>query len=184
MKKILGVIGSPRKNGNTDILVSKMLAGAKKEGAVIDVLYLNDLKIKECIGCHICWEEKQCPMQDDMCAIYPIIVENDIIIFGTPVYWYGPTALMKMFIDRFVYFNSPSNKTKIKNKSAVIVIPFEEENLETAAPVITFFEKCFQYLQMNLLYKVIVPGVSQKGDVLKKVDVLNEAYEIGRKLNE
>jgi len=79
------------------------------------------------------------------------IKESDILIFGTPVYWYGPTALIKGCIDRLVYFNCPANRSGIKGKKAVIVIPFEEENMETVAPVLTFFEKCFQYLEVDLL---------------------------------
>ena len=184
MKKILGVVGSPRKNGNTHILVSRILEGAKDEGARAEILFLNDLTIKECDGCHICWEGKQCSKNDDMIKIYPKIIESDIIIFGTPVYWYGPTALMKGFIDRFIYFNCPENRIKIKGKSAVIAIPFEEENPQTVAPLITFFEKCFQYLEMNLINKIIAPGVGWKGEILERKETLNKSYNLGRKLAE
>ena len=79
-----------------------------------------------------------------MLGIYPKIIESDAIIFGTPVYWYGPTALMKAFIDRFVFFNCPENRTKIKGKKAVIAVPFEEENPDTARPVVEFFENCLR----------------------------------------
>jgi len=182
VKKILGVVGSPRRNGNTHILVSKVLEGAKEEGATGDILFLNDFVILECDGCHTCWKGKQCSKNDDMNDIYPKIIESDIIIFGTPVYWYGPTALMKGFIDRFAYFNCSENRLKIKGKSAVIVVPCEEENPENAALLVAFFEKCFRYLQMKLIGKIIVPGVSQKGEVLKKLDSLKESYELGRKL--
>ena len=182
MKKILGVVGSPRRNGNTHILVSRILEGAKEEGAIVDILFLNDLNIQECDGCHTCWEGKQCSKNDDMNNIYPKIIESDVIILGTPVYWYEPTALMKGFIDRFVYFNCPENRVKIKGKVAVIAVPFEEENPETAALLVAFFEKCLQYLQMNLIGKIIVPGVSRKGEILKKGDRLQEGYELGRGL--
>ena len=182
MKKIFGVVGSPRRNGNTHILVSRILEGARGEGAIVDILFLNDLNIQECDGCHACWAGKQCSKNDDMNGIYPKIIESDVIIFGTPVYWYGPTALMKGFIDRFVYFNCPDNRAKIKGKSAVIAVPFEEENPETVAPLLTFFEKCFDYLQMNLIGKIIAPGVSRKGEILGKEDLLKEGYELGKGL--
>ena len=184
MKKILGVLGSPRKNGNTHILVSKILEGAKEEGATGELLFLNNLNIRECDGCHACWEGKQCSKNDDMHTLNPKIVESDVIVFGTPVYWFGPTALMKGFIDRFVYFNCPENRLKIKDKSAVIAVPFEEEHPETADLVIRFFEKSLQYLQMNLIGKVLVPGVSKKGDILHKKDSLEEGYKLGRRLGQ
>ena len=182
MKRFLGVVGSPRKKGNTHILVSKVLEGAKKEGGRGEILLLNDLDIQECDGCCVCWKGKACRKKDDMNQIYPKIIESDVIIFGTPVYWYGPTALMKAFIDRFVYFNCPENRKKIRGKGAVIAVPFEEEDLDAAAPLINSFEKSFQYLEMNLVGKVIVPGVSRKGEILGKEDRLREAFELGRKL--
>ena len=182
MKKFLGVVGSPRKKGNTHILVSKILEGAKKEGGRGEILFLDGWEIRECDGCHVCWKGKPCKMKDDMNRIYPKIIQSDVIIFGTPVYWYGPTALMKGFIDRFVYFNCPENRKKIRGKGAVIAVPFEEENLETAAPLVTFFEKSLQYLEMNLVGRVIVPGVTRKGEILGKEDRLREAFELGRKL--
>lgn len=64
--KILGVVGSPRKNGNTHILVSRILEGAKVNGAFTDSLFLNNLTIRECDGCHVCWKGKPCTKNDDM----------------------------------------------------------------------------------------------------------------------
>ena len=181
-KKILGIIGSPRKRGNTHILVSRILDGAEKEGAMTEPLYLGDLDVRECDGCHSCWRGKQCSKKDDMTYAYPKIIESDILIFGTPVYWYGPTALMKCFIDRFVYFNCPRNRAKIRGKSAVIAIPFEEEDPGTADLLVKFFKKSLQYLEIKLIGKILVPGVGSRGDVLKKADRLEEAYELGRRL--
>jgi multimeric flavodoxin WrbA len=181
-KRILGVVGSPRKKGNTHILVSAILDGAKEEGATTEILFLGDLNIRECDGCHICWKGKQCNKKDDMNKLYPKIIQSDVIIFGTPVYWYGPTALMKCFIDRFVYFNCQENREKIRGKSAVVAVPFEEETPKTASLLIKFFEKSLQYLEMNLIAKILVPGVSRKGDILKKEDRLAEGYTLGRRL--
>jgi len=182
MKRILAVVGSPRKNGNTHILVSKITEGARAEGALVDELFLGDLTIRECDGCHVCWEGKDCNKNDDMLAIYPKIIQSDVIIFGTPVYWYGPTALMKAFIDRFVYFNCPENREKIRGKSAIIAVPFEEKDPEMAKPVVEFFQKCLDYLQVNLVDKIIVPGVSAKGEIRRNAELLQEAYELGRSL--
>jgi multimeric flavodoxin WrbA len=182
MKKILGIMGSPRRNGNTHILVSRILEGAESEGAEGDILLLDDLAIKECNGCHVCWEGKDCSKDDDMNSIYPRVIESDAIIFGTPVYWYGPTALMKGFIDRFVYFNCPENREKIRGKPVVLAVPFEEEDPETAALLVSFFEKSLGYLEMNLIGTILVPGVTRKGEMKEKEAKLQEAYELGKKL--
>src|SRR5512136_228410 len=117
-----------------------------------------------------------------MLALYPKIAASEIIVFGTPVYWYGPTALMKGFIDRFVYFNCPENRLRIKGKDAALAIPFEEENPETAMPLVTFFEKSLGYLEINIVGKVIVPGVTLKGEIVKKKSRMKEAFELGRRM--
>lgn len=181
-KRILGIVGSPRKKGNTHILVSTILEGAKNAGAITELLFLNDLNIRECDGCHVCWKGKQCIKKDDMNTIYPKIIQSDTVVFGTPVYWYGPTALMKCFIDRFVYFNCPENRAKIRGKSAVVAVPFEDENLDTASLLVKFFEKSLRYLEMNFIGKILVPGVSKRGDILKKPEILEKGYKLGKRL--
>jgi multimeric flavodoxin WrbA len=182
MIKILGVVGSPRKKGNTHILVSRILDGAKAEGADAEIVFLSDLDIRECDGCHICWKGRQCSKKDDMNVLYPKIIESDVIIFGTPVYWYGPTALMKCFIDRFVYFNCPENRAKIRGKSAILAIPFEEDNINTANLLVSFFVKSFKYLEMRITGKILCPGVSARGEILKKDKLLKKGYQLGQKI--
>jgi multimeric flavodoxin WrbA len=166
--RILGVIGSPRKKGNTHILVSRILDGSQEKGALTEILFLNDLHIRECDGCHVCWKGKKCSKKDDMNKVYPKIMNSDVIIFGTPVYWYGPTALMKCFVDRFVYFNCS--------------VPFEEENPKTAHLLVQFFKKSIQYLEMNLIGTILAPGVSKRGDILAKDDLLEKGYKLGKKI--
>ena len=182
MKKILGIVGSPRKRGNTYYMVSRILDGAKKNGADTELIFLSEQIIKECDGCHTCWKGKTCCKNDDMIALYSKIIASDIIIFGTPVYWYGPTAIMKVFIDRFVYFNCEKNRKKIRNKAAVIAVPFEDSTYKTSDLLVQFFEKSFEYLEMNLVDKILVPGVTKRGEVRNKESRMNECFMLGKKL--
>lgn len=182
MKKVLGVVGSPRRKGNTHILVSKVLEGAEKMGASTELVFLSDLSIQECDGCHVCWKGQPCCKHDDMNDLYPEIIESDVIVFGTPVYWYGPTALMKGFIDRFVYFNCPKNRVKIKGKSAVIAVPFEEKDVSMADLLKDFFVKCFTHLEMRFVEEIIVPDVTRKGEIAEKTAYLAIAFELGKRL--
>ena len=180
--QILGLIGSPRKNGNTQILMEKTLEGARQQWALTETLFLRDLTIQECNGCHACWLSGKCSKNDDMNRIYPKIIQSEFLILGSPVYWYGPTALMKGFVDRLTFFNCEANRKGIRAKKGVIIIPFEERNLETAEPLISFFEKALDYLEMKLAGKLIVPGVTQKGEVLRQEKIMQEAYELGQEL--
>jgi len=180
MVKILGIIGSPRRKGNTNILVDRILEGAKSEGAETDSIFLSDYTIKECDGCHACWKGLECAKKDDMNSLYKKIIDSDVLVFGTPVYWYGPTGIMKMFIDRFVFFNCPENRQKIKGKSAVVAIPFEDDDERTSLATVEMFEKSLGYLEMNLTDLLLAPGVGEKGEILDKKITLERAYNIGK----
>ena len=89
--KIFALIGSPRKGSNTDILVDKILMGAGENGNSFKKIYLYDFDISACIDCRKCKRSSfVCAFEDGMSGIYPKLEEADLIIFGTPVYWYGP----------------------------------------------------------------------------------------------
>lgn len=176
MATILGIIGSPRKGGNTQVVVERILDGAKSEGATAETLFLDDMKIRECIGCHACWNGLDCTRKDDMNSLYERIAGADCFVFGTPVYWYGPTAIMKAFLDRFVYFNCPDNRGGVKGKPAILTVSYEEDNPETAQLTVELFEKSFGYLGMYLFRSVIVPGVTKIGEVKSKPEILEKAY--------
>ncbi len=98
--KILGVMGSPRKKGNTDILVDSVLNGAKVLEAEIEKIYLSDLNFKGCIGCEGCSKTCKCVLKDDMQSVYQKLEEADGIVLGSPTYFYNVSGLTKMFIDR------------------------------------------------------------------------------------
>lgn len=182
MAKILTVVGSPRKGGNTDLLVSKIGAGAEAAGAQVEKVGLGDLQIRECDGCHACWRGRPCSKDDDMRPLYSKIATSETIVFGTPVYWYGPTALMKAFIDRFVYFNCEANRSMVRGKQAVVAVVLEEASEGTWRPVIEFFEKSLSYLEMKSAGTIVVPGVGNKGEILKHPERLEEAYRLGNLL--
>jgi len=179
---VLGVVGSPRRGGNTHVLVAAMLDGARQAGAGTDLRLLGELTIGECDGCHACWRGGPCSKDDDMNGLYAALADSDAIIFGTPVYWYGPTALMKAFVDRFVYFNCPENRPKVRGKPAAIAVSFEEPGAETADGVVAFFEKSLQYLEMKLVGTLLVPGVTRRGEVRGSAEALERARELGESL--
>ncbi len=182
MPKLLGIVGSPRRGGNTDWLVRKVLEGAAREGAETELISLAGLRIAECDGCHACWRGTACSKRDDMNSLYSKLAASDILVFGTPVYWYGPTALMKGFIDRFVYFNCPEHRPLLRGKIAAVVAPFEETDPETVRPVLDFFARTFQYLELKLAGELVAPGNERKGAVLEKPDLLDAAVALGAKL--
>ena len=180
MKKVLGIVGSPRKGGNTHILVSEILRGARRMGARTELVSLGNLRIKECDGCHTCWETETCTINDGMKGIYKKLMDSDCIILATPMYWFGPTVSMKALIDRLVYFCCSKNEDKIKGKEVVLATVQAGEDPNEANPLMRMLEMSIRYLGMKLKGKIIVPGVAEKGAIRKKKRKLKEALNLGR----
>ena len=118
--KILGLSCSPRKGGNTEILLGEALNAAQQEGAEVELYSVSAKNIKPCDGCHTCWEKGECHIKDDMTALYSKILEANGIIFGTPVYYYTMAAQAKIIIDRTVAFHSPEKS--LANKVGGIIV--------------------------------------------------------------
>jgi multimeric flavodoxin WrbA len=182
MVKVLGIMGSPRREGNTHILVSRILDSAQQAGASVETVLLGDLRIRQCDGCHACWKSGKCAKNDDMQTLFPKIAASDVLVLGTPVYWFGPSGIMKLFIDRMVYFNSPETRKLIRGHRAALAVPFEDTAMETAEPLVQMMSKSLAYLEMKLVGQVLVPGVGERGQVLAKADALTRCDELGRQL--
>lgn len=181
--KITAFLGSPRAGGNTDILAGRVLDGARDSGLETETVALRKLKIRPCTGCEKCWSKGQpCVFKDDMSLLYDTIAGSDVLLFATPVYWYGPTAIMKAFIDRFVTFNRPQGRPLIEGKGAILVTAYEEEGPTAADPLVRMFELSFDYLGLRFVDRIVVDGVGPKGAVLGKAEALERAYNVGRRL--
>ena len=173
--KVLALIGSPRKRSNTDILVDKILEGCKEEGFISEKLYLYDFDISACTDCRVCKSENyECAIKDDMQQIYTGMVEADIIIFGTPVYWYGPTGKMKLLIDRMRPFIASG---KMKGKKGVLVVP-SEEGPKACKALLEMFRMSFDYLGMEFVDSILSTAY-ERAEVSSNKDDLKKAYEIG-----
>lgn len=104
--KVLGIIGSPRKNGNTAAMVAAVCNGATAAGHETEIINLTSLNIGGCTACCACKTGKVefCAVKDDMQKLYPKIVEADCLVLGTPVYMGQMTGQMKNFFDRWYTF--------------------------------------------------------------------------------
>ncbi len=182
MRRVLAVMGSPRLGGNTDVLLTEVGRGVENAGGAFEMIRIKDGAIRECTGCHVCWTGKACSKKDAMIDFYPKIAASDVLVFGTPVYWYGPTALMKAFVDRFVFFNCDANRPSIRGKSAALVIPYEEDSPDTAALVIDFFSRSLSYLEMSIAGHLLASGVTERGEVKHKEALMMNAFSLGRRL--
>ena len=112
--KVLGIVCSPRKGGNTEILVEEALASAREAGAGTEIVLVADKNIAPCDGCGTCFETRVCKIKDDMQPIFQQMEAADAIVFGTPVYFHNVTAQAKAIMDRtFVFLMDMRLKGKI-----------------------------------------------------------------------
>jgi multimeric flavodoxin WrbA len=98
--KVIGIYGSPRKAGNTDLMLDAFLEGAEAAGGEASRLYVRDLEIRGCLGCGYCDKAGTCIQKDDMQQVYPLLEEAQGIVVASPVYFYSVTAQLKLLIDR------------------------------------------------------------------------------------
>jgi multimeric flavodoxin WrbA len=178
--KVLGVVGSPRRGGNTEILVDEVLRGAEDTGANVEKIFLNDLSIKPCQSTcsDVCKETGNCTIADDMRPLYSKLYASNAIVLGTPVYWYGPSAQLKAFIDRWFAFSHPRFAGRMAGKRVVLVSPFEESNVSVSDPLVEMVNKSVSYLNMEFFGKVLVTA-GEKGAVRLNRQAMKSAYEIG-----
>lgn len=110
--KVVVIIGSNRRNGNTDILVEEAIKGAESMGAQVSKIYLRNLNFSDCIGCEGCAKTMKCVIKDDMQSLYPLLEEAQGLILASPTCFYNVTGIMKMFLDRLYPYElfDPENR--------------------------------------------------------------------------
>ena len=174
--QVLGIIGSPRLGGNTETLVEEVLAGAQEAGASIEKVILNKLEIKPCQACNSCYKTGQCAQKDDMSSLLEKMEQSDLWILGTPIYWWGPTAQFKAFLDRWYH---PKHQN-FKGKRVVIVIPLGGGNEKYARHTVGMLEDVFNYLSIKLVETVLAPGYNRRGEVRNNTSLLKRAHMAGK----
>ncbi len=124
--KIIMLMGSPNKNGSSRILADYFINGAKEAGHQIELIDAAHADIHPCIGCVRCGYEGPCVQNDDVTNIRLKILDSDMIVFVTPLYYFGMTAQLKMLVDRFCAFNSSLQNKKMK--SALLSVAWNNDN--------------------------------------------------------
>lgn len=176
-RRVLGIVGSPRRQGNTEILVDEILAGAEENGAFIHKVILKDLDIAPCRACEVCRKTGACVQQDDMPDLLTQMFENDVWVLGTPVYWWGPTAQFKAFLDRWFGVN---NREFFKGKEVILVIPLEDTKESVYSPILGMFKGVMEYLGLVHITTILSTGVYEKGAIYNHPEYLELARESGR----
>jgi multimeric flavodoxin WrbA len=185
--KILGIYGSPRSGGNTEMLLDEALKGASDAGAEVGSIRCCDLNINGCIECGGCDNTGTCVVDDDMQQVYPLLLQADAIILASPIFFYGITSQAKALVDRCQalwcrrLMEKNSNKKKIQEMGSgylICVGATKGKNLfEGAELVAKYF---YEALHMKYRSGVFVRSVEGPGDIADHLDEMKQAYKLGR----
>jgi len=177
-KRILILSASPRRNGNSDILCDQFALGANEAGHNVEKVFLRDKNIKYCSGCYTCEKTNGvCAYKDDMPELLQKMIDADVLVLSTPVYFYCMNAQLKTVIDRTV-----ARYTEIKDKDAYLIATAGEAGMQAMEGTIASFRgflDCLENVQEAGL--ILGQGVHILGEV-KNNPAMQEAYEAGLKV--
>jgi len=179
-KHVLGVVGSPRRGGNTEVLIDEVLASAAEAGAVTEKVILSELEIGPCTACDACSSTGECVLDDDMERLLQKMRGSDVWVLGTPVYWWGPSAQFKAFVDRwYAQVQRAEDKAVFRGRRVVLVVPMGDSDPLTARHVTGMMEDALRYVDAELFAVVLAPGLNDPGEVRGRPDLLGKARLVG-----
>lgn len=175
MKKVLILSGSPRKNGNSDILCDEFARGAADAGHEVEKIHVAEKNIGYCRACYACRGTGVCVIKDDMAEVLQKMIDADVIVLASPVYFYSIDAQLKALIDRTV-----ARWLEVKNKEFYYIVTAADEELASANTTLACFRgyaECVEGAkEMGVIYGM---GTYEKGEVKSKT-AMSEAYEMGK----
>ena len=182
--KVVGILGSPRRGGNSEILLDRCLNCAVKAGARCERFILNEMKFIPCQECAIIRKDARCRIRDDMQKIYPAIEQADAVVVASPVFFGSLSAQTKMMIDRFqcqwlgLYFFKTYSIAKRKKGAFLCVEGTDRRDFfDNSKAIIKNF---FVTIGASYKYELLCPLTDEKGAVENHKDCMERAEEIGR----
>jgi len=184
--KVLGIMGSPRVKGNTDLLLAEALKGARSNGAEIEKLVVDKLKIAPCKEYLGCFKDGNCVIRDDMDSIYPKLLEADVVIIASPMFFYGVTSQAKALIDRCQALWARKHVLKQSlpdggRKGAFIAVGATKGQRLFEGPKLTV-KYFFEAINVEYADELLVRGVDARGEIKQHPTALSDAFELGKRL--
>lgn len=188
MKKVLAIMGSPRKNKNTDNLLDYLLEGVHELEYEITKVYLRDIEIKGCTGCDHCGRTAGCVFNDGMDILYDGFDNSDVVIFAAPIYFNSINGISKNIVDRcqrywsLKYVLGQNYKRGEDRKGIFLSVggaPFVHGHFDPAIPIMDFF---FKAINANYVGNYLVSNTDNKS-VKERQSIREELNEIGRNID-
>ncbi len=176
--KIVVLTGSPRKNGNSAYLAEQFIKGAEEQGHEIFRFDCAFKQVEPCRACNRCGMNGPCILNDDFQELRQHLVEADMVVFATPMYYFGVSAQMKRVIDRFYAING---QIKGARKKAAFLMTYADTASKEAEPMLVHYRTLLDYLGWKSVGEVVASGVWTAGSV-RNTDYPQQAYQLGKSL--
>lgn len=174
--KIIVLEGSPNKVGSSNLLADNFVRGAKESGHSVQVVDVAHADIHPCTGCIRCGYEGPCVQKDDVDEIRQMILAADMLVFVTPLYYYGMSAQLKIMIDRFCAFNSSIQRKRMK--SALLTVAWNSDNW-TFDALQAHYQTLVRYLNLEDMGMVLGRGCGSLA-MTQQSKFPKQAYELGK----
>ncbi|MBP2145797.1 multimeric flavodoxin WrbA [Methanofollis sp. W23] len=189
--RILGVGGSPRRGGNTDLLLDRILEGAASAGAEVESVHLRDYTIEACTGCERCRKDLTCTrFFDGMHLLYPKLEGAQGLVIGSPTYNYNVTSMTKSFIDRlYPYYTFTgerpgggySSRLAGAGRAALVFSVCEQTDISEMGFTLEALSMPLEALGYEVAERFPVTGIFERGAVRRHEEIMDAAYEAGRR---
>ncbi|MCJ7792169.1 MAG: flavodoxin family protein [Dehalococcoidia bacterium] len=185
--KVLGIMGSPRRQSNTEILLDKALEGAREAGAEVEKVLVSKLKISPCLEIYACLKDGNCAIKDDMQLLYEKLLEADHIIFASPIFFYGITSQAKAIIDRcqalwvrrHVLGMGKEDKRVRRGVFISIGATRGKKLFDGAVLTVKYF---FDAIGVKYSGDLLVREIDNKGQIEEHPAALEDAFRLGQEL--
>jgi multimeric flavodoxin WrbA len=186
--KVVGIAGSPRRGGNTRLLLAEVMRGAASKGAEVRTIVLSELNIAPCQHCNYCFEAGDCKLDDDMQLVYRELAAADRIVLASPIQFMGVTAQAKAMIDRcqslwarkYKLHRPPLGDRRTRKGLFVSVGGSRLAGL--FEPALATVKALFTSLDVDYAGKLVFPGIDDIGAITRHPDALKQAFLAGQKL--
>ncbi len=184
--KVLGIMGSPGLEGNSDLLLDEALRGARSQQATVEKLVVDKLNITPCQECHGCLKDGNCVIKDDMVGVYPRLLDADGIIVASPIFFFGVSAQLKALIDRCQAlwarkYVLKQTLTDSVRKGAFITVGATRDERLFDGPKLTI-KYFFRTINVEYMDEILIRGVDKRGEIKEHPTALSDAFELGSRL--
>lgn len=181
-KNILVITGSPREGGNSELMADAFIAGAKAKGHETVKFRAAAKKINGCTACNTCWSKgRACSFDDGFTELEPLLEKADVLVFSSPLYWFGMTAQIKAAIDKFYAYLMDNCQRPLHIKESALLICGEGKEIESFNGAVETYKYTADYWRWKDAGVLVVPKVYAKG-AIAKTDALARAEELGRSI--